>query len=275
MRENNPETTSGRGSVERVLRVLSALADLPGPVGARALAEHVQLPDSTVYRLLGTLREAGMVTDLGRDIGFVPGPVCARLGAASNQTHLLEEIALPEMQALSAATRETVGLMTRTHRQMMCLRTVESPQSLRCSVTQGAVLALNQGASAKALLAHAGPAIQRIVLEDEPAERRAALLAELPDIVRRGYAVSDGEVDQGVWGVSVPLFGPRLAGSPLLGGLTLMAPSSRAADRHEDFVRLTRAAGKRISQRLSDGDALSGNAAAFPLPATQASGTRG
>ncbi|WP_314728205.1 IclR family transcriptional regulator domain-containing protein, partial [Bordetella pertussis] len=62
-----------------------------------------------------------------------------------------------------------------------------------------------------------------------------------------GYAVSDSEVDAGVWGCSAPVFErPHQAA----GSVTLMAPSTRVAERTANLINLTLAAAKRISSRL-------------------------
>jgi DNA-binding IclR family transcriptional regulator len=70
---------------------------------------------------------------------------------------------------------------------------------------------------------------------------------ELAAIRDAGYAVSEGEVDWGVWGVSVPLMNRH---DRLLGGISLMAPSIRVARKHTILVHATVAAAGRISGRF-------------------------
>lgn len=73
------------------------------------------------------------------------------------------------------------------------------------------------------------------------------LADELQAIRAQGYAVTDSEVDAGVWGVSVPIF---QRAHQAVASITLMAPSTRAAQRPQTFIDLTVAAARRISGRL-------------------------
>ncbi|MWT41790.1 IclR family transcriptional regulator, partial [Escherichia coli] len=59
----------------------------------------------------------------------------------------------------------------------------------------------------------------------------------------------EGEVDPGVWGVSVPVF--RLPGHAL-GSITLMAPATRVRGKEQRLIDMTVAAAASISARLQD-----------------------
>ena len=134
---------------------------------------------------------------------------------------------------------------------VVCLDMVDSTQALRCSFEKGRSVPLRAGASAKCLLAHVAPATRDAILDlhygADTAERRAAL-TELEGIAKAGYAVSSGEVDAGVWGVSVPVFGsPRQAA----GAITLMAPILRAQGQEAALTGMAVVAAARISRQLT------------------------
>jgi DNA-binding IclR family transcriptional regulator len=82
----------------------------------------------------------------------------------------------------------------------------------------------------------------------EPGEAER-LLAELAAIRETGYAVSEGAVDPGVWGVSAPLFSRR-GNTEALGSITLMVPATRRQGRETELIEMTVAAAMRISARL-------------------------
>ncbi|HCW20743.1 MAG TPA: IclR family transcriptional regulator, partial [Achromobacter sp.] len=134
--------------------------------------------------------------------------------------------------------------------QAVCLDMVESQHPLRCSFTKGRGLPLARGASAKSLLAFMPQARLQTALAYLAAEAgvdAARLADELETIRAQGYAVTDSEVDAGVWGVSVPIFQrPNQA----VASITLMAPSTRAAQRPQVLIDLTVGAARRISDRL-------------------------
>jgi DNA-binding IclR family transcriptional regulator len=171
--------------------------------------------------------------------------------AWGGRTSRLVNLARDEIVRLVETTGESAGLMVTVNAQVVCLDMVESPQSLRCSFRKGSVLPLAHGASAKAQLAFLPPrecaeVIERNLGGADPAARRA-LERDLKAIRRQGYAVSEGEVDRGVWGVSVPILNRA---DRMLGGLSLMAPSVRVAGRQDKLIHATVAAAGRIAGKF-------------------------
>ena len=237
-------------SAERVLDVLATVATAKEPLSAKRVSELAGIPLSSAYRHLTSLKDAGFITDLGRDVGYGPGPVCMRIAQNFDRTSHVLAVALPEMQRLSLRTQESVGLMKSLGTEVYCVEMIESPLSLRCSYSKGRSQPLSHGASAKALLAFLPQSVQ-----DEVCDRllggssaaRSALLGELKAIHASGYAESEGEVDPGVWGASAPIFsqGERLEGS-----VSLMIPSIRVGSRRDELIQQTIATAKAISMRL-------------------------
>ena len=76
---------------------------------------------------------------------------------------------------------------------------------------------------------------------------RQAAQQETDAIRKAGFATSAGEVDAGVWGCSVPLFG---ASRQAVGAITLMAPIMRASGQEEALIRMAVVAAARISRQL-------------------------
>jgi DNA-binding IclR family transcriptional regulator len=74
-----------------------------------------------------------------------------------------------------------------------------------------------------------------------------ALEEDLAQVRKRGYATSESEVDTGVWGVSVPLLNRA---NRLLGGLSLMAPASRAQGKQQALIQAAIAAAGRITGKF-------------------------
>jgi len=234
---------------ERPLYVLARLAEQGQPVSVTALAGITGLAVSTLYRQLALLKNWGFVQEV--DAAYMPGPRCLQLAWGFDQSSWLVHEALPEMQNLSAATGETVGLMVPVDEQVVCLEMVESRQLLRCTFVKGRGLSLYHGASAKALLAFLPqPQRERIVqaaMRHKPPVDARQLQGALAHIRTQGFAISTGEVDEGVWGVSVPIFPTT---DRLLGAITLMAPVGRSQPHQQQWIERTRKSAKRIEARL-------------------------
>ena len=183
---------------------------------------------------------------------YAPGPISLQLALGfDHASHLVQEARIG-MAKLVAESGESVGLVVAVKDQAVCLEMVESQQSLRCSFEKGRGVPLVAGASAKSLLAFMPPTAARAILADLlaiDAASQAQLQTELADIRAAGYALSEGEVDPGVWGVSAPVF--RMPGHAL-GSITLMAPATRVRGKEQRLIDMTVAAAASISARLQD-----------------------
>jgi DNA-binding IclR family transcriptional regulator len=245
---SSPESTVG--GADRALFVLATLARHGERITARELGAKTGLSKSTLYRQLMLLKRWGFV--LESDGAYAPGPVSLQLALGFDlASHLVRE-AQPEMELLAQQSGESVGLVVAVRDQAVCLEMVESRQSLRCSFEKGRGVPLRGGASAKSLLAFMRQDERERIIRGAPGTAAADadhLLDALAAIRQVGYAVSEGEVDAGVWGVSAPLFRHPARGESA-GSITLMAPASRRQGREPELTAMTLAAARRISERL-------------------------
>jgi DNA-binding IclR family transcriptional regulator len=236
---------------ERLLLVLTALASHGKAMSVKDMLAVTGLAQSTLYRQVALLKRWGFVTE---DAGYyAPGPISLQLAVGFDINSLLVESSREGMQQLSRTTQESVGLVVAVNDQVICLEMIESTHSLRCSFEKGRAVPLKAGASAKSLLAFMPDKTRAETLDrqfiDDP-QGRIALESELKQIRTRGYAVSDSEVDPGVWGVSVPVFQRSGRGAQASASITLMAPSSRALGREQQLADWTVRTAQAISARL-------------------------
>ncbi|TSH97395.1 IclR family transcriptional regulator [Verticiella sediminum] len=240
-----PVTTSPQ---DRLLQVLATVAQSSGALSAAELGAMTGLPKSSLYRQLARLRHWGFVQEV--DGGYAPGPMGLQLAQGFDATSHLVQEAREDMHKLVRQSGESVGLIVAVNDRAICIEMLESPQALRCSFEKGRSVALRRGATAKCLLAHLPQARRRAVLDaadDEP-HPRDATWEELEVIRQAGYARSQSEIDEGVWGASAPIFG---GGQHLLGCLTLMAPVARALPREAELTQMVIVAAARISRNLN------------------------
>jgi len=241
-------STSAPPAQDRVLFVLATLAQWNGPVTAQQLAQATGLPRSSLYRQLARLKHWGFVQE--EDGSYAPGPMGLQLAQGFDASSQLVHVARMDMQRLVRQSHESVGLIVAVNDRAICLDMFESPQALRCSFEKGRSVPLRKGATAKCLLAHL-PAARRDALLDAwagaAADPQLPDRAELDAIRKAGYASSQNEVDEGVWGASAPLFGP---GQRLAGCMTLMAPTPRALPRETELIQMVVVAAARVSRLL-------------------------
>lgn len=246
----NPAPTAPAAGAERLLLVLTTMATAGREITFAELRDKTGLAQSTLYRLLGLLKHWGFVAQDGSD--YVPGPMCVPLAWSFDNFSFLIQESQPVMNRLRDESGESIGLLAAVGTRAICLGMAESAHLLRCTLTKGRSVPLRKGASAKALLAFMPAARQREILDDiARAERlgaaeRGTLEDELATIRRQGYAVSDSEVDAGIWGISAPIRAGLSAHADSV--ITLMAPVARARHREQQFQALVLRGARQIAE---------------------------
>ncbi|MFZ3584753.1 IclR family transcriptional regulator domain-containing protein, partial [Loktanella sp. DJP18] len=118
-----------------------------------------------------------------------------------------------------------------------------------CSFVTGTKTSIFKGASAKALLAFMPEAQSRVVLSGASSAEIKKLRSEIECIKSRGYAESQSEVDDGIWGVSAPIY----SGSGNMEGcITLMVPSFRVGERRDALIRKLCTTASSATEALSE-----------------------
>jgi IclR family acetate operon transcriptional repressor len=169
----------------------------------------------------------------------------------------LRELALPIMEKLRNKTRETIHLMVpHDDRTVVLIERLDSPQPLRIVRSLGGRSMLHVASNGKAVLAHRDASeldayLARPLKASTPhtITDPAALRAELASVRAQGYAVSMGELDEGVRAVAAAILGPD---ERPVGSLSISCPAHRLPDeRVARYGAWVRAAAKEISQLVS------------------------
>ncbi|MBV9898672.1 MAG: IclR family transcriptional regulator [Chloroflexi bacterium] len=224
-------------TAERAIDVLLLFDEEHPFLTASDIARRLDMPRSTTYRYIQTLRSYNLIEEDARG-GFRLGTRIFQLGRIARQGLGYVDVARSYMEQLAALTGEVVLLTRRSGSQVVCVERVEGDprHPIRLSYERGHVLPLHAGASAKVLLAFSDPAENDAVLSTIEAlprytERtvtdRAALARQLERIRADGYALSAGEVDEGVRGIAAPIF---QADGRVAAGLSLVGPQFRLKD---------------------------------------------
>lgn len=228
-------SSSSINTVDRAVRSLLAIAE-HAPISAAQVAERVQVPVSTTYRYLASLRSYGLIWELPDQL-YAAGPRCVQLENSFRRT--FQQSSYREfMEKLAARTGETVAYLVVQDRDAICIDTVESNQPLRYTFSRGVAKPMLRGASAKAMLPWLDQEALRQRIEESPElsdSDRVRLSEEIPLIRERGYAVSLGEVDHGVWAVGAPVF---KASGELDGSVSVIAPYFRVKGTEQRYIDL-------------------------------------
>jgi IclR family transcriptional regulator, acetate operon repressor len=185
------------------------------------------------------------------------GPALLEIGLAAVRKMDIRAQARPVLESLSAATGETVHLAALEGHDVRFLDAIESPLALRVSGRVGRLLPAHATSIGKAMLAslrdddvlalYPGEALQSVT--QKTVTSRAELQAELARVRKRGYAVNDGESEDGVSSVGVSVADRR---GVLVGGLSVAAPRSRMQrSKRSTYAELLRDAADKLGESLT------------------------
>ena len=142
-------------SVDRAFAVLRQIASAPG--GISDVARAVDLPVSTVARLLGTLESLGAVVRIGDTATYTIGRSIRDLAEAIDASESLVARARPVLTELVSRTNETCGISVLEGDVVVYLDHVETANEVTLRDWTGARLAPHVVSSGLVLLAAAPP----------------------------------------------------------------------------------------------------------------------
>jgi DNA-binding IclR family transcriptional regulator len=230
--------------------VLQAFTVARHTLTARDLAESTGIPLPSMYRYIALLRETGLLIGDERGCYHLSGRLIS-LARAAGAAESIISLADPVMRDLAAECGEAVILVRLAARTPVCLHRVESAHHPRAAFEPGQPLPLERGATAKVLLSGLTPQARREYLAGfaKADPEGAARLEEAAGIAaERGWAVSQQEIDRGVWAASAAV----CDGRSVIAALTVPSPLVRSPTAHrEQLLGQVRAAAVRLSSLVT------------------------
>jgi DNA-binding IclR family transcriptional regulator len=168
---------------------------------------------TTVHRLLTSLENKRFITRDKNTGIYRLGFRFIEMAALVMQDLDLHRWALPYLKQLSSEYGETVDLSILDGSHVMYLEVIESPQRVKIAAAVGQSLPAYFTASGKALLAFMPEEQIQKILTDNLKEHDVLtkvsipdVFADLKDIAKQGYAISEQEYEQDINAVAAPIF---------------------------------------------------------------------
>lgn len=223
---------AGGSAILRAVRIMETIAASGVPLQLAQICREVGLPKPTVFRILSTLEQAGLV---GREPGEKRYTCSERLNALAGNTLLNSPNRAARravLEELVEQVGETCNLVIANNNAVLYLDRVEVSWPLRVALGAGSRLPLYASASGKLFLSNMPKRSRDRFLSVTPLiphtpntlVDRTRLAREFDAIRASGYAVDDEEYLSGVCCVAVPV---RTAENRLVAALALHAPVSR------------------------------------------------
>ena len=199
-------------SVDNALRILLLLGDRRS-IRLTEVSEYLSVASSTAHRLLAMLQYRGFVRQVEGSRAYEPGPALTTIAfAVLRQTDVRARVH-PVLERLSASLGETVHLARLDGNTVTFVDSVESARAVRVGSRMGMTMPAHCTSSGKALLATLDDRAVRELYPDEKLKgltshsitKRSALLRQLAEVRRVGFATSNEESEDEVTSVSVSL----------------------------------------------------------------------
>ncbi len=244
-------------ALERGLRLLGEFSRDSRTLDAPELARRLDLPRSTVFRLLNTLESMGFLERIGSGNDYRLGLAVLRLGFEYLSSLELTELGQPVIARLCDEIRYPCNIVVRDGRSIVYVAKVTPPTPLTSSVRVGTRLP-----------AHA-TVLGRILLEDltlpelrtlYPEEHLEVFSSSTPKTVldlfnmvevdrQRGYVLGEGFYEASISTIAAPV---RDGSSRIIAALGTTIPSGHIDEgRLDELVQRVRASADELSGLLN------------------------
>jgi DNA-binding IclR family transcriptional regulator len=226
--------TPKNASVAKAFQILGVLGASRREMTATDVAQSLGTNLPTVHRFLVTLEDLGAVAR-GPEGRFHLGLTLANLGSKVESHKLLVGHVQDHLDALATEFREVAHCAVRNGDIAVNIARAQPARSLVMGFASGDATPLHCSAVGKVLLAALEPAVLRPLLDRLELEshttrtitRRGQLTAELREIASRGYAIDDGELEDGLRSIALPIHNGR---GNTIAAMALSAPAPRLDD---------------------------------------------
>jgi DNA-binding IclR family transcriptional regulator len=237
--------------VARTAAVLDAFDRAHPSIGLSELARRAGLPKATTHRLAGQLVERGFMERVGDRYRL--GVRLFELGQLVPRSRVLRDAALPFLEDLYVASRETIHLATKSGSEVLYIERIVGHASGSTPSEVAGRMPMHSTATGKAILAHL-PAEEVDDYLSAPLPRVTrhtivvpeVLRAELEHVRRTGWSIEREETVIGYVSVAAPVFDS--AHHPLA-ALSVTGPSRRLDP--ERFGPVVRTAARGLTRLLA------------------------
>lgn len=226
-------------SVARALEILE-LFQKSRTLGISDIAEAMELSKSTIYGLVNTLVTFGYLEQESETKKYRLGMKLFELGTTVEQRMDLRREARPFCEDIAKRYGQTVHLATHWEGEVVYIDKFDQPDFLISYSQVGKRAPMSCTGVGKALLAYLPLSYLEQYVFSKPLPQKTshslstkeALLENLEEVRRRGYAVDDEEIELGLRCVAAPIFnhqGQPVAAVSLSGMVNKMTPEVLAS----------------------------------------------
>jgi DNA-binding IclR family transcriptional regulator len=229
----------GTAAIDRGADLLVRVLESKEPVALTDLASAAGLPKSTASRLVSALERRGLIEQDGERGRLRPGPAILRVAERGMLERNMVELSRPALDALAAASGETINLAVPGPDGVEHIAQVDSRHFLGAGQWLGRSVGYGHSANGKVFAAF-GRA---------PAAAGGAPRTRQHRAIRRdGFATSTDELELGLSAMAAPVRGAR---GEVIAALSISGPTLRMTpSRIEELQPILTSEARALSHRL-------------------------
>ncbi len=257
-----PKERGGIQSLERAFAILEEIARNREGINLADLSKAVGLHNSTTFHLVKTMTQLGYISQLRDSKRYRIGSGLFSLAAGALEENAFLALATPVLETLTAETGESAHFAIRAGRDVVVIARTSGVGLLQMVVRTGSQRPVHATALGKVLMSALTDDQIRLLFGSEHLPRYTpktivelrALLREVQHVRKTGIAYDDGEVDEEVRCVAVPVhdFAGRVAGAIGISGpvwrLSLQSLQGKAEQVRSAAENLSRQLGYDVKQ---------------------------
>lgn len=246
----------------RPLLILSFLATQANPVSASRIAEAIDAPRSTTFRLLRGMQALGFVSHLPEEQAYALGIAAREIGQAFGLQAPLARYGRPVLERLVAKVGETAHLAVLHGHETLYIHEQTAPRRAPLVTAKDVRLPAHLTASGRVILAGLnGDQLRALFPPNFAFIRRTGrgpaayseLLEQLTIVRRAGFAREFGEVTEGLTSVAKPVrdrSGRIVASIAVTHSYSLAEPSAAGTALQRNVLAAPESSTRELSRRL-------------------------
>jgi len=242
-------------AIANTCAIFQLLTSTRKPMSTSEIAKTLDLPRTSVFRVLRTLEEEGMVHTIGKN--YVMGHRLINLGLQVISQIPERQICVPILQKLTKKTQESSHFAILSGANSLLIEVCDSSLASKVASRPGTLADMHCSSSGKCMLAYAVPIARDNLLDritftqrtKNTHKNKESLLPELEIIRKQGYAVDEIEYNEGVRCIGAPAF--NTAGQ-VIGVIGITASSTRfTKSRIPEMAEAVKLAAQELSHKLT------------------------
>ena len=204
-------------SLEKGIYLLGIFSEEPYEYTVPDLVEITGFNRTTIYRMLSTFEEAGMLIRDDRSKSYKMGPMTYHLGNVYLHHANYKDSIQTILEKISEESKESVGIAHREGNKVVSIYAIETHQHLKVNDRPGTYYPMNKGCYGKCLMAYHDQTVVGELLDGAAFEKTASgtltdkeeILKEYQRIRDNGFVESIDEVASYICGIGLPLKSPN------------------------------------------------------------------